>query len=164
MKKMMFKGMAFCMIAATILACTKKDGPPPPPPMADASQIKTELQSMETAFADAMTAGKPDGIVYYADDATSFSQNKAPFVGREAIHKNMKEEMATAPKGAKVTYETQEVFPSPDGSQVVEIGSYKMTDNTNAVVSSGNFMALFLKKDGKYVCIRDMGTSDMPKK
>ena len=164
MKKMMFKGMAFCMIAATILACNKKDGPPPPPPMADAAQIKTEIQSLETSFADGMNAGKPDGIAYYAEDATSFSQNKMPFVGREAIHKNMKEEMATAPKGAKVVYETQEVFPSPDGNQVLEIGGYKMTDATNTVVSSGNFMALFHKKDGKYVCVRDMATSNMPKK
>jgi hypothetical protein len=27
---------------------------------------------------------------------------------------------------------------------------------------SGNFMSLFEKRDGKYICIRDMGSSDMP--
>jgi hypothetical protein len=27
---------------------------------------------------------------------------------------------------------------------------------------SGNFMSLFEKRDGKYICIRDMGSSDHP--
>jgi hypothetical protein len=27
---------------------------------------------------------------------------------------------------------------------------------------TGNFMSLFEKRDGKYICIRDMGSSDMP--
>jgi hypothetical protein len=27
---------------------------------------------------------------------------------------------------------------------------------------SGNFMSLFEKRDGKYICIRDMGSSDLP--
>jgi hypothetical protein len=28
---------------------------------------------------------------------------------------------------------------------------------------SGNFISLFEKRDGKYICIRDMANSDMPK-
>jgi hypothetical protein len=29
-------------------------------------------------------------------------------------------------------------------------------------MKTGNFISLFEKKDGKYLCIRDMGSSDMP--
>jgi len=50
-----------------------------------------------------------------------------------------------------------------EGNQVVEIGYYKVVDSTNnAIINSGNYMSLFVKRDGKYVCLRDMSTSDKP--
>jgi len=51
---------------------------------------------------------------------------------------------------------------SNDGNQVVEIGYYKVVNSDNAVVNSGNYMSLFVKRDGKYVSLRDMSASDMP--
>ena len=75
----------------------------------------------------------------------------------------MKEDIAGFPKGAKIAFAVIDVFPSSDGNQVVEIGSYKMSDVTNIAISSGHYMSLFEKREGKYVCIRDMGASDMPK-
>jgi hypothetical protein len=35
-------------------------------------------------------------------------------------------------------------------------------DSTNTKMMSGNFMSLFEKKDGKYICIRDMGVQIYP--
>lgn len=165
MKNRMLKGIALSIMAVMIIACNKKEevAVVAATPTVDPVQIKTEIQAMETAFADGMNAQKSDDIVYYADDATSFSQNKPPLVGKEAIYKGMKEEAASAPKGSKVAFTTNEVHPSADGNQVVELGSYKVSDATNAVKFSGNFMALFEKRDGKYVCIRDMSSSDQPK-
>ena len=66
--------------------------------------------------------------------------------------------------GAKISFTANEVYPSSDGNQAVELGSYKVVDSTGTAKSSGNYMALFEKRDGKYICIRDMGASDMPKK
>jgi ketosteroid isomerase-like protein len=165
MKNKIFNGITLALLAAAVIACAKKEEPvAEAAPAADAAQIKTEIQALETSFADGMNTRKSEEIVYYADDATSYSQNKQPFIGKEAIHKNMAEEVAQTPKGSKILYTTNEVFPSADGNQVVELGSYKVSDSASAVIASGNFMAMFQKRDGKYVCVRDMGTSDLPKK
>ncbi len=61
----------------------------------------------------------------------------------------------------KISFTTVEVFPSNDGMQVVEIGYYKVVDSTNTIINSGNYMGLFEKRDGNYVSVRDMSTSDM---
>lgn len=164
MKNKIFKGIV-ALMALTIIACTpKKNEDPAPETVVDAVQIKTDLQTLESAFAEAMNTGKPETIVYYADDATSYSQHKPPLVGKPAIDKDLKDELEKGPKGAKVAYELIEIHPSVDGNQVVEIGSYKVTDSTSAVIHSGHYMAVFQKRDGKYVCVRDMANSDMPSK
>ncbi len=49
-----------------------------------------------------------------------------------------------------------------DGVQVLEVGSYKVTDSVNVPINTGNYMCYFEKRDGKYVCIREMSSSDMP--
>jgi len=163
MKNKILKGLTVFFIAAFAVACNpKKEEPTTAAPVVDKEQIKTDLQAMETAFADAMNAGKPESIVYYADDAKSYSQNKPPLVGKAAIDKSLLEENAAREKGSKVSYTVNEVHPSSDGEMVVEFGSYKVTDSTNVVKYSGNYMSLFHKVDGKYVCVRDMSASILP--
>jgi ketosteroid isomerase-like protein len=152
-----------CIIAALAIACNpKKEETAAAAPVVDKEQIKAELQAMETAFAEGMNLRSVAGIVYYSDDVTSFAQNKAPLVGKEAVYKSMKEESDGMPKGSKISYTANEVFPSSDGNQVVEIGSYVVVDSTNTTTASGNYMSLFEKRDGKYVCVRDMSASIMP--
>lgn len=158
----MLKGITVAVFVALAMGCTPKKEEAAAP-VVDKDQIKTELQAIESAFAEAYNSRKLEGVVYYADDATSFSQNKPPLVGKAAIDKYIKEDQTGFPKGAKLAFEVLDVFPSSDGNQVVEIGSYKMSDSTNTAKTSGHYMSLFEKRDGKYVCIRDMGASDMPK-
>lgn len=162
MKNKTLKGMVCSLMAVTFIACSPKKEEAPATVAVDQEQIKTEIQAMETAFADAMNAGKPETIVYYADDATSYSQHQAPLVGKAAIDKDLKDQVAKAPKGAKVAYELLEIHPSSDGNQVVEIGAYKVSDSAKAALFSGHYMAVFHKKDGKYLCVRDMANSDKP--
>jgi ketosteroid isomerase-like protein len=164
MKNKILKVITVCLILAIASSCNKKEEAPAV--VVDNDQIKTELQAMETAFADAVNARKPGEVVYYADDATSYGQNKPPQVGKAAIDKAMEEDNATMSAGDKVVYTANEVFPSSDGNQVVEFGSYVVTDSTNTTKHSGNYMSLFQKKDGKNVCVRDMSASVMqlPKK
>ena len=66
-------------------------------------------------------------------------------------------------EGDKVSFSVNEIFPSNDGMQVLEIGSYKVVDSTNTLLFSGNYMSFFEKRGDKYVCIRDMTASDMVK-
>jgi ketosteroid isomerase-like protein len=162
MKNKIVTGIALGIFTALVIACNPKKEEAAAPAV-DQDKLKAELQVMETAFADAMNAGKPESIVYYADDATSYDQDTPPLVGKAAIDAKLMDRSKKTPKGTKVTYTANEVFPSADGNQVVEIGSYTVVDSTGAKKSTGNYMSLFVKKDGKYTCIRDMGASDMPK-
>lgn len=156
-------GGLFTVIVSLVLACNpKKEQAPSVASIVDKEQIKAELQGLETAFAEAVNLRSTSNISYYADDATSFAQNKTPLVGKEAIDKSIKEESASMPKGSKINFLVTEIFPSSDGDQVVEIGSYTVVDSTDAMLHSGNYMSLFEKRNGKYVCIRDMSASIMP--
>lgn len=161
MKNKMLKGITVAVFVALAMGCTPKKEEAAAP-VVDKDQIKTELQALETGFADAVNSRNVANIVYYSDDITSYSQNKPPLVGKEAVDKSIKEDNGKMEKGHKVTYTANEVFPSNDGNQVVEIGSYVVVDSTSTVKQSGNYMSLFEKRDGKYVCIRDMSSSIMP--
>lgn len=163
MKNRILMGGLLTVIASLMLACNpKKEQAPAVADIVDKDQIKAELQEMETAFAEAVNLRSTANITYYADDVISFPQNKTPLTGKEAVDKSIKEENAAMPKGSKVNFSATEVFPSSDGNQVVEIGSYTVVDSTDAMLHSGNYMSLFEKRNGKYVCIRDMSASIMP--
>lgn len=143
-----------------IFACSPKQEEKVEIPVIDKEQIKKEIQEKETQFAELYNSGKLEDIGYYSDDAITFFQNRAPLVGKEARTAFFLEDIANNPN--IISFTTNEVFVSNDGIHVVEIGSYKVVDSTNAAINTGNYMSLFEKRDGKYYCIRDMSASDMP--
>src|SRR5689334_20020260 len=51
----------------------------------DKEQIKNEIQAKEDSFAELYNKGELKNIGYYADDATSFFQNRPPIVGKDSI-------------------------------------------------------------------------------
>jgi ketosteroid isomerase-like protein len=129
----------------------------------DKEQIKNEIQAIENKMAEMYNNRELSAQEYYADDAISFSQNKPPLKGKDAIYKSIKEDLLSFQKGHQIAFVTNEILPSPGGNQVVEIGSYRVSDSTSTAIYTGNFMAVFEKREGKYVCIRDMAASDRPK-
>ena len=129
-------------------------------PVVDRDQIKIEIQAIENHFADIYNTRNVDNLTYYADDAASYFNNELPIVGKDAIHKFIKEGVENFPLGAKISFESKEVHISNDGIQVLEIGAFTVVDSTNTKVRSGKYFSLFEKRDGKYVCIRDMGNAD----
>jgi ketosteroid isomerase-like protein len=166
MKNKITKGIALSIVAIVMMACQpkKEEAATETPAAVDTEQVKAEIQAMEDNFAAGMNSGTTDGIVYYSEDAVSYGHEEAPLVGREAIHAKMKKDSEEGrANGMTVKFTTNEIFASNDGEQVVELGSYKAADSTNTKTYTGNYMALFKKVDGKYVCIRDMGTSDHKK-
>ncbi|MBP9847205.1 MAG: hypothetical protein KBD43_14190 [Saprospiraceae bacterium] len=162
MKKQLIK-VAFlsCVISLTI-ACSSKKEESSTAPVIDKEQIKKEIQAKEDEFAATYNAAEMKNIGYYADDAISFSQNKAPLVGRQAIVEYLKAGIDSSSKGNKISFVTNEVFPSSDGNQVIEIGYYKLVDSTDVAINTGNYMILFEKRNGSYVSVREMSASDMP--
>jgi ketosteroid isomerase-like protein len=159
MKKTYIKGLVLSSVLLVLISCKKEE---PVAAVIDTNQIKEEIQAKENEFADTYNAGIVKNIGYHADDAITYPQNSQPIIGKAAIVEFLKTHRDTVSVGRKISFKTNEVFVSNDGAQVVEIGYYKVVDSTDATVNSGNYMSLFVKKDGKYVCLRDMSSSDLP--
>lgn len=153
----------FCLMTVMLFSCQSKVETTTSETI-DQDEVKREIATLESTYADAMNLGDANAAkMYYAEDATSYPPNGAPVVGRAAIIESIKKEISIM-KGSKVSFQTEEVHVSNDGIQVLEIGAYSATDSTGAVANTGNYMALFEKRDGKFVCVRDMVASNKPMK
>lgn len=136
---------------------------------ADASQpinldeIRTEIQKMEDAYAAAEKAKDADGVVaYYSDDAVSYSRNEEPVSGKAAIRERIARRLETDTTGNYSVYKIVDLF--ADGDMAVEIGSWSTIDPAGDKVETGHYMSHFEKRDGKYVCVRDMSVNSAPEK
>ena len=155
MKSIIIKGLLSTIIAIMAIACNSKTEMS----QAEKDQIKSDIQAKEDEFAQVFNAGKLKDIGYYADDATTFFQNRAPLVGKEAIINFLRADLDS--NFNKISFKTKEVYPSNDGNQVVEIGYFELMDSANIVINTGNYMVLFEKRDGNYVVVREMSASDL---
>jgi ketosteroid isomerase-like protein len=161
MKTKVIQGLIFLLLISLGGACSTKKAEPVS--VVDKEQIKKEIQAKEDEYAATYNAGETKNIGYYADDATTFAQNKPPLVGKKAIVEYLEIGIDSIDKNNKISFTTNEVFVSNDGNMVVEIGYYKVVDSTNSAINTGNYMVLFEKRDGRYVSVRDMSASDMPR-
>ena len=165
MKNTVLKSALIGGIIPLVFACnstkTEESAPAATAPV-DKEQIKKEIQAKEDEFAAVYNSGELKEIGYYADDATSFFQNREPLVGKAAILEFLKNDLPATENANKISFTTNEVFVSNDGNQVLEVGSFKVVDSVNTTVNSGNYMSFFEKRNGKYVCVRDMSASDKP--
>jgi uncharacterized protein (TIGR02246 family) len=124
-------------------------------------ELKVEIQKLEDAFAAAEKAKDADGVVaYYSDDAISYGRNSEPSVGKAAIRQKVAEGLAKDTTGSTNVYKVVDLF--AEGDMVVEIGSWTEMDAAGAEVKKGYYMSYFQKRDGKYLCVRDMNVSAMP--
>jgi ketosteroid isomerase-like protein len=156
MKKIIYRTALSGFLISMITACNEG----PSLSQAEKEKIKQEIQAREDEFAQVYNSGELKAIGYYADDATTFFQNRHPLIGKGAILEFLKSDIDSNTN--VISFKTNEVYPSSDGNQVVEIGYFKLVDSAKYVINTGNYMVLFEKRNGKYVCIRDMSTSDMP--
>ena len=160
MKKEILKRMSLPCVLLLMISCNSNNKEAAAS-VIDKEQIKKEIQDKENAFAEVYNTGELKDIGYYADDAVTFFQNRPPLIGKEAIVDFYRS--AITSKSSKISFTTKDIFISNDGNQVVEIGYFKVVDSTNTPVNTGNYMSLFEKRNGKYVCVRDMSASDMPR-
>jgi ketosteroid isomerase-like protein len=159
MKHKIVNGVLIGCISASLFSCNARKEEPAAI-VVDKEQIKKDIQAREDEFAALYNASEMKNIGYYSDDATSFYPNRPPIIGKPAIIDFLKSGLIS--NTDKLTFKTNEVFPSSDGNQIIEIGYFKLVDSANAIINTGNYMSLFEKRDGKYVCLRDMSASDMP--
>lgn len=157
MNNIVVKGILFSLFL-TVASCNTNEEKPASK-LIDKEQVKKDIQARENQFAEIYNSGELKKIGYYADDAVTFYQNRAPIRGKEERLEFLKSDLASNTN--KISFTTIEVFPSSDGLQVVEIGYYTVVDSTNTAINTGNYMSLFEKRDGQYVSLRDMSASDM---
>ena len=161
MKTKIIEATLLSCVLSLMIACSPKKEELAAP-VIDKEQIKKEIQAKENEFAELYNTGEVKNIGYYADDAITFSQNKAPLVGKTAIVEYLKSGIDFSTKGNKISFTTNEVFVSNDANQVVEIGYFKLVDSTAVAINTGNYMIVFEKRNGSYVSVREMSASDMP--
>jgi ketosteroid isomerase-like protein len=125
----------------------------------DMSNIKAEIKEVEDAWAAASNAKDVATIVgFYADDAISMQDDKPMLVGKAAIQKGVEAEMARQKKNEKVVFETLDLY--GDENRVTEVGKATVTDATGKVTYAGKYMAVWEKRNGKWLTVRDISNDD----
>lgn len=129
----------------------------------DMDKLKVEIQAMEDAFSAGEKAKDADAVAaYYSDDAISYSRNKAPSVGKAAIKEAIAKGIAEDTTGEINVYKVVDLF--AEGNMAVEIGSWHTSNSDGTPKDNGHYMSFFQKRDGKYVCVRDMNVTSTPAK
>lgn len=162
MKILKFQLFALLAFSASMFtACSSTTGTAAP--SLDLEKTKVEIQAMEDAFAAAEKAKDADGVAaYYADDAVSYSRNKPPISGKAAIKESIAQQIAKDTTGNNYVYKVVDLF--GEGDMLVEIGSWSEINSSGAEVNKGHYMSYFQKRNGKYLCVRDMNVSSTPAK
>jgi len=142
-----------------IVSCSNEKGAT----TVDMGAVKKDIQAMEDAYATAEKAKDADKVVaYYSDDAVSYSRNRMPEIGKAAIKESLAKRLAADTSGNTNVYKVVDLF--GEGNMLVEIGSWTEMSSAGAEVNKGHYMSYFQKRDGKYVCVRDMNVTSSPAK
>lgn len=153
------KAIYFAATALIISSCSDEKGVT----TVDLEKVKPEIQAMEDAFAAAEKAKDADKVVaYYSDDAISYSRNRMPDVGKAAIKESIAKRLAEDTTGNTNVYKVVDLF--GEGNMLVEIGSWTEMNPAGEEVNKGHYMSYFQKRDGKWVCVRDMNVTSSPAK
>ena len=158
MNKTTFVTTISCCILL-LAACQQATETKPEAPKPDMAKIKAEIKAIEDAWAAASNAKDVATIVgFYADDAISMSDDKPMLVGKAAIQKAVEEEMARHKDNEKVVFETLDLYGNENC--VTEVGKTTVTDSAGKVTYSGKYMAVWEKRNGKWLTIRDIVNDD----
>lgn len=155
MKNLTNKLLIICLLGF-LSAC---QAPVAEEPALDMQAIKAEIQAMEDAYAEASNTKNAEAqVAYYADDAQSLAPNRPTIVGKAAILAYTKEEMAEdTSNDSTIRFEVVDLF--ADGDLLVEVGK-SITTKNDGTETTGKYMSVFEKINGKYICIRDIYNSD----
>ena len=152
-----FGFLAFTALVLSACATAEKEE------VLDMEQVRVEIQAMEDAYAAGEKAKDADAVAaYYSDDAISYSRNEQPLSGKAAIRANIADNIAKDTTENYNVYKVVDLF--AEGNTAVEIGSWTEFDASGKQKGNGNYMSYFQKRDGKFICVRDMSTTTAPVK
>ena len=153
----LFGFLAFTALILSACATKEKEE------VLDMEKVRVEIQAMEDAYAAGEKAKDADAVaVYYSEDAINYSRNNQPFSGKTAIRDNIANNIAKDTTENYNVYKVVDLF--AEGNTVVEIGSWIEFDSSGNEIENGYYMSYFQKRDGKYICVRDMSITTSPAK
>ena len=127
----------------------------------DVAAEETAIRAVNMAWDSAYQAGDADGVASnYAEDAVVLPPGAATLVGQYAIREFIAGDIA-ANKVAGMTLSIDEGSTvAMSGDLAWQNGTFKVTDASGAPVSTGKYLSLLQKKDGKWMLIRDAWNLD----
>jgi ketosteroid isomerase-like protein len=121
--------------------------------------IKAEIIVLEKSWDTYFNSGDLNSLLsLYADDAIRLPNNQTIISGKEAIKKEMEIEQTKLKKGYTNTSETTDVF--GDENTVTEVGRTIRKDASGKVKSTGKYITIWKKMNGKFVTVREMWNDD----
>jgi uncharacterized protein (TIGR02246 family) len=152
-----------CNQPATDKTSEAKSDSTQPMTKADPVKLKEEIQALETSWSNADNARDVNALAaFYADDAVSLANNQPMLVGNASIRKDIEASIAKRPNGNTVAYEVMDAFGCDN--YATEVGKTIRKDSTGKIISTGKYMAIWEKRNGKWICIRDIGNEDIKEK
>lgn len=131
----------------------------PPAQHADMAQVKSEIQTIENAWAAALNERDVDALMaLYADDAQSLPSNAPVLDGKAAIKAAQEAAFKTTPAGRTYSFETLSVVGTSDIVTETGLSTYK--DAEGNITGTGKYIAVFEKQNGQYRCIREVYNND----
>jgi ketosteroid isomerase-like protein len=124
------------------------------------AKIKQEIISLEKNWDSYFNSADLNSLAdLYADNAVRLPNNQTIISGKEAIKKAMEVELAANKKKGLISIsETIDVF--GDENTVTEIGTTTKKDASGKVKSTGKYMTVWKKVNGKFIAIREMWNDD----
>ncbi|MEO7446480.1 MAG: nuclear transport factor 2 family protein [Ferruginibacter sp.] len=128
-------------------------------PKADPAQVRSDIVALEKAWADALNKKDVNALMaLYADDAVTMPPGEPSITGKANIQKKEEADFLSPSTYSSIAFETQDVY--GQGDVVTEVGKTMYNDAEGKTLRTGKYMAVFEKRDGKYLCIREMYSND----
>ncbi|MBF8292496.1 MAG: hypothetical protein HW392_1323 [Steroidobacteraceae bacterium] len=136
------------------------------PAAQDTTADEAAIRLSAPAWAASYNAGDADALAaMYWEDATLQPPGAPAATGNAAIREFLASDILasdiTATKAAGLTMNIPEAGAvDVSGDLAYEAGTYTVTDASGATVDAGKYIGVLLKKDGKWLYIRDTWNSD----
>ena len=129
------------------------------PAKPDLAQIRSEIVAIENAWAIAQNTKDVNALMaMYAEDAVIMPDGEPMVSGKEAIQKKLEADFAKPSTYASIAFETLDVY--AQGNEATEVGKTMYKDAAGKTIGAGKYIAVYEKRDGKYLCIREIYNKD----
>ena len=129
------------------------------PAKPDLAQIRSEIVAIENAWAIAQNTKDVNALMaMYAEDAVIMPDGEPMVSGKAAIQKKLEADFTKPSTYASIAFETLDVY--AQGNEATEVGKTMYKDAAGKTIGAGKYIAVYEKRDGKYLCIREIYNKD----